>query len=473
MVVPSSTPTSDRAEDSTVRIEHVKKGFPPVTTSSIRMAKQTIRDAVRAQLWPLPVIGVAVAVALGILMPLLDGAVDTRLTGLLNSVIFGGDAGAARTVLSAVSSSLITVTSLTFSLTVVTLQLASSQFSPRLLRTFTQDLFVQVTLAVFLATFTFALTVLRSVRSAEEGGAAFVPRLSTSLAFLLAVASVVALVLFLAHLTRQIRVETMFIRVYDDAVETIRTNLSTRDQPQLQRPTPAGPGTPLWARGSGFLTTVDQDELVDAATEAGTVITIDRQPGAFVVEGTPLGRIWFTDSDTPGSAAREALERRIQAAVHLGPERTAAQDIGLGLRQLTDIVTKALSPGVNDPTTAVHGLGRSSVLVSKLMSHHLGPLVLAGSDHQVRVTLDRPDFAELLELTVAQPRWYGKSDPCVLAALYKLVTDLAWHAGDEHRETIAGQLRRLDATVAEQDFDPVEVTSLNRLSREAEQILRG
>ena len=136
---------------------------------SLRRALQTVQDGVRTQLWPLPILGVALAVAAGILVPLLDVRIDQQLPGVLDTLVFNGDPGAARTVLDAVASSLITVTSLTFSLTVVTLQLASSQFSPRLLRTFTQDLFVQVTLAIFLATFTFSLTVLRSVRSALGG----------------------------------------------------------------------------------------------------------------------------------------------------------------------------------------------------------------------------------------------------------------------------------------------------------------
>lgn len=217
---------------------------------SIRRAAQTVQDGVRTQLWPLPIFGVVLAVAAGILVPLLDVRIDEQLPGVLDTLVFNGDPGAARTVLSAVSSSLITVTSLTFSLTVVTLQLASSQFSPRLLRTFTQDLFVQVTLAIFLATFTFSLTVLRSVRSASEGGVVFVPRISVTIAFLLAVASVVSLTLFLAHLTRQIRVETMLQHVYDDAVGTMQTNLTRRDdppralRPQLRptRPRSSGPG---------------------------------------------------------------------------------------------------------------------------------------------------------------------------------------------------------------------------------------
>lgn len=125
------------------------------------------RDTARTQLWPLPVLGVVGSAVAGVLLPRVDSRWGREMPAWLNSLLFAGDAGAARTLLDAISTSLITVTSLTFSLTVVTLQLASSQFSPRLLRTFTSDTFVQATLAVFLSAFTYALTVLRAVRGGD------------------------------------------------------------------------------------------------------------------------------------------------------------------------------------------------------------------------------------------------------------------------------------------------------------------
>lgn len=180
----------------------------------------------------------------------------------------------------AIASSLITVTSLTFSLTVVTLQLASSQFSPRLLRTFTRDLFVQTTLALFLATFTYALTVLRAVRSAgDTGQAEFVPRFAVSVAFLLTVASVVALVLFLAHLTAQIRVETLLHNVRRDASTTMRAVLPERELVAAQ----------LLAVDHGFLTWIEHGDLLAVAVDEDVMISLDVHPGVFVVKGTPLG----------------------------------------------------------------------------------------------------------------------------------------------------------------------------------------
>ncbi|MER6008930.1 DUF2254 family protein [Nonomuraea angiospora] len=187
-----------------------------------------MRDTLRAQLWLLPSLGVGFAVALGVALPRLDAAIVHELPPWLTSFLFGGGASAARTVLDAIASSLITVTSLTFSLTVVTLQLASSQFSPRLLRSFTRDRFVQLTLALFVATFTYALTVLRSIRTAEDGQMMFVPQISVTTGFALALASVLALALFLAHLARAIRVETMLRKVHAEANDTLRRVLPPR-----------------------------------------------------------------------------------------------------------------------------------------------------------------------------------------------------------------------------------------------------
>lgn len=443
-------------------------------TSSARRVLHSLHDAARSQLWPIPTFGVIIAVALGILVPRLDATTDGRLPPWIDGVVFGGDAGAARTVLDAVSSSLITVTALTFSLTVVTLQLASSQFSPRLLRTFSKDLFVQVTLAIFLATFTFSLTVLRSVRSTAESSAPFVPRIAVTVSFLLAITSVICLVLFLAHLTRQIRVETMLANVHTDAIATARSNLLRWDA----RAAVAFPATPtrcdqVRARRSGFLLRVDEDEVVRAASQAGCLIRVERCPGDFVVAGTPVASVWRRDGESLTGTGEDELREALHGALHVGKERTGAQDTMYGLRQLVDVANKALSPGINDPTTAVHALGHISALVSELAQFRLGPVIRADADGTIRAQFARAGFADYLELAVTQPRRYGGSDPQVTVRLLELLGDLAHTVPTVDLDAVEAQLRRLDRTRGAHDFDLTERNVHDRLASEIRGTVAG
>ncbi len=444
-------------------------------------------DGVRSQLWPLPTLGVALALAAGLLVPLLDAAVDEHLRGWVDRVIFTGDAGSASTVLDAISSSLITVTSLTFSLTVVTLQLASSQFSPRLLRTFTQDLFVQVTLALFLSTFVYSLTVLRIVRSGDDGQSAFVPRIAVTTAFVLAVASVIGLVLFLAHLTRQIRVETMLEQVRHDAVATIRAVLQPRDEDSGARATSVpdpDTGDVVLARSTGFVMAVDEGPLREAC-RPGRLVVVTVAVGAFVVAGTPVARIHPVGRPTGGSDDRDRVEELIGDAIRVGTERTAAHDVGYGLQQLTDVAEKALSPGINDPTTAVHAIGHLSALLCELAHHQLGPVLVGGVDDDEgdgsaqeragataddrppagRVLLVRPGLDFLVDRVLTPLRHYGEDAAVVVVRLYELLDELTWHVDRTEHPLLARELRRLDASRSEAGFDEVTTAQLDALSR--------
>lgn len=429
-----------------------------------------LRETARTRLWPVPVTGIVLAVLAGLLLPVLDARLDDHLPGPVADVVFGGGAGAARTVLDAVASSLITVTSLTFSLTVVTLQLASSQFSPRLLRTFTQDRFVHGTLALFLATFTYALTVLRTVRSPSDDGsglasAAVVPRISVTVAFLLAVASVVCLVLFLAHLAREIRVETMLARVQTEACRTADllypsdgTVTSTPPDEEVVVPPSA---VPVPATRSGFLSLVDEEALLDVAVATGVTVVVDRLPGSSVVAGTPIAWCWPTTGDVVDPADLDRVRAVVRTAVVVGPEPTQAQDLAFGLRQLVDVASKALSPGINDPTTAVHAVGHASAFLCSVADRRLGDQVARDDEGVLRLVVRRPNVPALLDLAVAQPLRYGAADPVVLTRVAALLGEVAWCTS---RPLVLGavreQLTRLETVVGAQAFDEVERAQL-------------
>ncbi|MEO6204888.1 MAG: DUF2254 domain-containing protein [Mycobacteriales bacterium] len=418
-----------------------------------------VNDAFRSQIWPLPVLGVVVATVLGIVLPSVDARVDDQLASTLTRYLFTGGPDAARAVLGAVSGSLVTLTSLTFSLTVVTLQLASSQFSPRLLRTFSSDRFVHVTLMLFVSTFVYSLTVLRTVRTATADAPGFVPQISVTVGLLLALASVVGLVAFLAHLAGEIRVETLLRRVHTEARATILRVTDAREDgaEEHELPVPPSGSVPILATSSGFLTSVDVQGLVGRVRATGGVFLLERPPGSSVVDGTPVGWIWHP---APGGLQVEALQeltKNLDQVLRTTHEPTSAQDLTFGMKQITDVATKALSPGINDPRTAVHALAHSAALLCLLAGRSLGPLRCVDEDGAVRLHRALPDFAALLDLAVSAPRRYGAADPDLLARIYALLAEVAWvTALPRHHQAVRDQLERLERTVDSQDFDGTE-----------------
>lgn len=446
-------------------------------TRPVRGRLTTAAEALRSVIWPLPVIGLVLAVVLGVAMPEADDRFDQHLPAALSGYLFTGGPDAARSVLSAISGSLVTLTSLTFSLTVVTLQLASSQFSPRLLRSFSSDRFVHVTLALFVATFVYSLTVLRTVRTESSSTPGFVPQVAVTLALLLALTSIVGLVLFLSHLAGEIRVETMLRRVHaraEDAAGQFLDQRAGTDAPVVLPAPPAG-AEPLLATASGFLTSVDGALLLRLAIDTGSVLLLERAPGSSIVAGTPLGWRWSAADEPAGAPLhQDELAARLDQALTIGHEPTGVQDIGFGLKQITDVASKALSPGINDPRTAVRALGHSSALLGTYSSLELGPDVLVDDEQRPRVYRYRPDFADLLDLAVSAPRRYGAADPDVLARLYALLAEVAWTARlPRHRAAVTGQLERLDRTTRRQDFDEVELSRLADLSEQVRAAVAG
>lgn len=436
-----------------------------------------VTDAVRSRLWPVPTVAVLVAVVAGVLVPYLDTRVDGAMSDTFSAYLFGGGSDAARTVLSSIAGSLITVTSLTFSLTVVTLQLASSQFSPRLLRTFSRDRFVHRTLGLFLGTFAYSLVVLRTVRSSTDAEAEFVPKIAVTLAVAMTLISVFGLVLFLDHLATQIRVETMLEDVHKDASEAVQGVLDVRPQhgptPPAPPDTPPG-GRPIEIAKSGFLLSIDEGDLLRAVVEADAIVQIERRPGTSLVRGTPLGHSWPAGGSAIPEEDQHRLDVRVAAAVVAGRERTAAQDVTYGLRQLTDVAIKALSPGINDPTTAEHALGHISSLLCELTTYQLGPKLLRDEQDRVRVVLDRPGFADLLEGALAQPREYASNAPSVLARVAMVLREVAWVVDDpSDQQAVRDQVRHLRDTVERGDLATAAKTELNRLSWLVEDSLAG
>lgn len=382
-------------------------------------------EHVRGSMWFLPSISVVAAIVVGAWL----SSVEVADSVFVSHLLFPGGADGARGILQAIAGSTITVTSLTFSLTVVALQLASSQFSPRLLRTFLRQPGNQVVLSVFLATFVYSLVVLRGVR-AGDAGADLVPELAVTGAFLLALGCVAALVWFLAHITTAIRVDELMHRVHEDTVSLIHDLHPPRDGAEadvLLPPLPPGV-VAVPASASGVVQAVNPAALITRAAREDIVVRLAVQPGDRIVAGGVIAWICHRGDDVAESLPD--VDERIDAAVTVGHERTMQQDTRFGLRQLVDIAAKALSPGVNDPTTAVDAVGHVASIVTVLARRRVGDQVHRDDEGVVRVEVPGVRFGEHLATACGQVRRYGASEPAVVVALLHLLLEVA-HATDD------------------------------------------
>ncbi len=434
-------------------------------TTRRSQGKRISAEDLRASLWFWP--SAAALAALGSTLALLG--VRPQEGTALALWAWPGDAASASTLLQVVATSVMTATTLTFSLTVVALQLASQQFSPRLLREFARDRFTQGVLAVLLSTFVVALAGIRGVDSEHR-----VPVLVVALALVLAFVSAGALLAFVGHIVKALRVDTMMVSVHQETVMTIEETYApygdTTRVPSADLPGPAG-GALIPSARSGLVRLIRGDMLVRRAEEAGVFIRFAVRPGDHVVQGAPIASVWPADSHQPVDV--EALRDAILEAVEIGFERTIEQDAALGLRQLTDIAVKAISPAVNDPITAAHAVGYCADILVQLQRRHLGPQQHDDASGTPRVVLPDRDHRYYLDLVCAPVRRFGCGEPLVLTALLRMLRDCAVGARDEEQRAALLEQAELVVQQMSQELLPYDADAVRDLARRVELAVRG
>ncbi len=343
----------------------------------------------------------------------------------------GGEAG-ARALLGAVATSTVGVAGTTFSITVAALSLASGQMGPRLLRNFVRDAGNQLALGAFLGTFAYALVVLRTVRSVEEG--AFVPHLGVSGALALALLCVATLVWFVHHTATGINVETVLELVHEDLSAAIaRLTLDRPDPAPPADPPRGGGGVPVFSRGSGYLRALDDGALADWAARRGATVALLVRPGDYIQPGSPVAEV------SP-AAQSEAAEQAVAGAFSLGTRQAAAQDLEFAVRQLVEVAVRALSPGINDPFTAMAVLDRLGAALCEVAPRHLpGGAVLRGG-RAVLLRRRAIDYDGLCDAMFHMIRQYAAAGSP--AVLIRLLETLARAAAVETRPERRAALRR-------------------------------
>jgi len=416
---------------------------------------------VRDSLWFVPGVVTIAAIALAMVMVHVD-RVHEGPWAVLAPLIFGGGAEGARGVLSAIAGSLITVTGVVFSVTIVALQLASSQFTPRVLRSFVADRTNQVVLGVFIGTFTYALLVLRTVRSAAEDGAQFVPELAVTLSVVLLLVSVGALIVFIDHAARSIQASVILQRETTKGLHQIAERFPDAGGPGAGREVapwelPAGAARQVVARRAGYVQTVEAERLFELARERRLVVRVELQVGGFVLPGEPLASVW------PAELPDDEVENSVRESFSIGSERTHEQDVELGFIKISDIAVKALSPGINDPTTAHLCIDRLGELLVALGRRQVPGDARVDDEGTLRLVAGHLTFERAMGLAFDQIRHYGASNPAIAKKLLDTIRRVAVLVPARYQPALSAQA---EATLhaARQSIDiPVELAEVERV----------
>lgn len=395
---------------------------------------QRWREAVRSSLWFVPAMMGAAGAALAVLLLSSDfGLPDDRAEFWL---LYAGDAGSARELLSALLSGMITMTSLVVSITMVVLTLAAGQIGPRLIRTFIQDRTTQAVLGLFLADIIYLLIVFRTIDGEGTDG---VHHLAVTVGTGLTTFCLFVLLFFVHTLARSI--------IYDNVVRNVAaelhdTALRLLPEPQEACSRPPGLGDDFsWVTlgADGYVQTVDFQALIEAGREADAVIRLDIRPGHYVLSRGEHVAVH------PARARTEDLCRRIRAAFVLGPERTPVQDIEFGISQLVEMATRALSPGINDVFTALAVIDNLASSLAFIFARGLeAPAGLDGNG-TVRLVRTVPDYESMIGAAFDQIRQSGSGNPAILVRLADSIAALGPHLrDDDQRAALLEQLAMIE-----------------------------
>jgi uncharacterized membrane protein len=372
-------------------------------------------ERLRSSLWFVPMLIVGAAIVLAAVL----AEIDTTSRGLALAErwprVFGASAEGARELLSTIAGSMMTVVGVTFSITVVALALAASQYTSRVLRNFMRDRTNQVVLGTFVGVFAYCLVVLRTIRGGDEG--AYVPALAILGALMLAIVAIIFLIYFIHHIAEQIQVASIIQatatettaavdRLFPDPLDGEGEDAAAHSALN-ERATE--PWTSVAAARTGYVQSIDVEGLFDLACEERLVLRIDKVIGDFAVEGLPL-------LSAAGKPIDDALAGKLASAYDIGRDRTVYQDPAYGIRQIVDVALKALSPASNDSTTAVNCVDFLGAILARIASRRIDSPLRADGD-ELRVIARGPTFEQLLAEAFNEIRQNGADNCAVLSRL--------------------------------------------------------
>lgn len=440
--------------------------------SALRIARgseflRTRLDKILISFWFVPGLMALAGAFLSVIAIELDEALAG--TGPFSGFIFVSDPQSARELLTTLLSSMITMASLVFSITMVVLSLAASQFGPRLIRSFMSSPQTQLVLGTFVMTIVYCLLALAANGSHEEGGP--LPSASVTGALALALISVALLVLYLHGLARSIMSETVIERVGRELNEVLKTlpPLGAAAEPGAEEMMPADfedRAAFLGPRKAGYVQAIEIESIVAAARSADALVGLYFRAGDFVLEDGRGIAVY------PAERLDDELAGRVTACLMIGAHRTPQQDPDFSIRHLVEIAVRALSPGINDPYTAVSAINQLSASLSHLLGRALPPGVYRDDADAIRLICPRPTYGSLMAAAFDQIRQNGADKPVVVIHLLEAIGRIAPHASlPEQREALHRQLQIIVDAARRRTPDPSDLTDIERHAEAAQTLL--
>ncbi len=393
-------------------------------------------DGLRSSLFFIPMLCVVGGVLIGEAMLGVDALVtgiDPRLTATVDS---------ARTVLTTVAGATLTFAGIAFSVSLLLISLASSQFSPRVVHGMFRDPFNKRVMGLVIGTFTYCLVVLRAVRAGLEGdGDAVVPSISILLAVALGIASVLAIVAFINHAAHSMDVSSILRRVTEEVLSQAR---SAWPEPESDSPPGDGeaesPRLPEGAAavrfsGYGWVQNVDYDALLDQLP-SGATVRLETFAGQYAIQNTPICHIF------PAPEDMGTIADTVRAAVMVGESRTLQQDMAYGVRQLSDVALKAMSPGINDPTTAHDAISHLGTVLADLLGRQPPARRVVGTEGLVLLVPHATTHEQLVGLAFDEVRIASAEQPTVLIYLLDVLHHVEQSLDGLRRPRAVSALRR-------------------------------
>lgn len=402
-------------------------------------------NEIKNQIWFLPTILTVLAIAVSFILLYIDSVYIAQINRNL-PWLFTGTADAARGLLSTISGSLITVISIAFSITIVALQQASTQFSPRILRTFTKSRGNQIVLGVYIATFTYSLLILRAIRTGNDMNIpSYVPSLSISFALILTLICLGLLIYFIFNISHTLEVSEIIKRVHKDLLNVIDqkyeeggaggSRLPESSESLIRKFHKSKKDFYKVSENFGFVQKIDIKALLKMKQKNTNTILITPMVGDFVSGGD---KIIIADKKLD-----EKTQNYIYGSISLNSDRSEEQDPLFGIKQIVDIALKALSPGINDPTTAEYCIYYLANAIKHLSKKNLPQNKIISNDGKTTFILQHPTWKNVIEESFSQIIYNSRKSTHVVHELLKELSEIREFCSKDKKSAITAELIKL------------------------------